>query len=58
MHFGATEIIIIVLIVLLLFGGKRLPGLAKSLGSSIRSFRKGIDESKNHDVDSNDNLAE
>lgn len=54
MHFGAIEIIIIVLIVLLLFGGKRLPGLAKSLADSIRSFRKGIDttdESKDKSAD-------
>jgi len=58
MNFGATEIIIIVLIILVLFGGKRLPGLAKSLGSSIRSFRKGIDESKKQDADSNDNMTE
>lgn len=43
MHFGATEIVIIIFIVLLLFGGKRLPGLAKSLGASILSFRKGIE---------------
>lgn len=45
MHFGATEIVIIIFIVLLLFGGKRLPGLAKSLGASILSFRKGVDTS-------------
>jgi len=53
MHFGATEILIIVFIVLLLFGGKRLPGLARSLASSIRSFRKGIDETSKPDDDSN-----
>ena len=42
MSFGATEIIIIVVIIMLLFGGKRIPGLARSLGSSIRLFKKGI----------------
>ena len=49
MHFGATEILIIVFIVLLLFGGKRIPGLARSIADSIRSFRTGIDESKKAD---------
>lgn len=53
MHFGVTEILIIVFIVLLLFGGKRLPGLARSLASSISSFRKGIDEAGKADKDSN-----
>lgn len=46
MNFGATEILIIVFIVLLLFGGKRIPGLMRSIGASISSFKKGIDESK------------
>ena len=54
MHFGATEIIIIVFIVLLLFGGKRLPGLAKSLGASILSFRKGIENPDKSNNDSKD----
>lgn len=37
---GPTELIIILLIVLLLFGAKRLPEMAKSLGQVIRDFRK------------------
>ncbi len=49
MNFGATEIVIIVFIVLLLFGGKRIPGLMRSIGASITSFKKGIDESKQSD---------
>ncbi len=44
MSFGFTEILIILFIVLLLFGGKRIPTLAKSLGSSIKSFKKGIQD--------------
>ncbi len=39
---GAPELIIILAIVLLLFGGKKLPELSKSLGESMRELRKGI----------------
>lgn len=43
---GSGELIVILCIVLLLFGGKKLPELAKSLGQGIREFKKacnGID---------------
>ncbi len=40
--FGHWEILIILLVVLLLFGAKRLPGMAKSVGQSVREFRRGI----------------
>ncbi len=47
MHFGLTEILIILAIILILFGAKRIPDLAKSLGSSIKDFKKGLsDEEK------------
>jgi sec-independent protein translocase protein TatA len=42
LDFGAPELIIILAIVLLLFGGKKLPELSKSLGESMRELRKGI----------------
>lgn len=38
--FGGPEIIVIVLIVLLLFGGRKIPELAKGLGKGIREFKK------------------
>ncbi len=38
------EIPIILFVVLLFFGAKKLPGLAKSLGSSAKEFRKGLKE--------------
>lgn len=38
------EILLILFVVLLLFGSKKLPGLARSLGRSINEFKKGKDE--------------
>jgi sec-independent protein translocase protein TatA len=37
---GTTEMVVILIIVLLLFGGAKLPGLAKGLGQSIKEFKK------------------
>ena len=41
-NLGAGEIIVIALIVLLLFGGKRIPELMKGLGKGVRSFKEGV----------------
>jgi sec-independent protein translocase protein TatA len=43
---GGWELIIILLVVLLLFGGSKLPQLAKALGQSKRAFREGMDEAE------------
>lgn len=43
MRIGMTEIIIIALIILLLFGGKKIPELMKGLGKGVRSFKDGVD---------------
>ena len=40
MNLGASEIVLILIVVLLLFGGKRLPELARSLGKGIGEFRR------------------
>ncbi len=40
---GAPELLIILVIILLVFGGAKLPKLAKSLGQAQREFRKGTD---------------
>lgn len=42
MRFGFWEILIVLSLVLLFFGPKRLPGLGQSLGSAIRNFKRGI----------------
>lgn len=41
---GYQELLIILVIVLVLFGANRLPQLARSLGSSVKEFKKGVDE--------------
>ena len=41
---GAPELIIILLIVMLIFGGAKLPKLARSLGESSKEFKKGLSE--------------
>ena len=40
MGIGAWELIIILFVILLLFGGKKLPELAKSLGAGLKEFKK------------------
>ena len=42
MNLGMQEILIIALIILLLFGGKKIPELMKGLGKGVRSFKDGI----------------
>ena len=46
---GYQELLIILVIVLILFGANRLPDLAKSLGSSVKEFKKGINEANKVD---------
>lgn len=43
---GWQEILIIALIVLLLFGGKKIPELMRGIGSGVRSFKEGLNEVK------------
>ncbi len=49
MHLGWQEIILILLIVLLLFGAKRIPDLAKSLGKGVKEFKKGLKDIESTD---------
>jgi sec-independent protein translocase protein TatA len=48
---GLPELLVILVIVVVLFGASRLPGIAKSLGSSAKEFRKGLDEGEDEDED-------
>lgn len=51
MNLGPQELIIILVIVLVLFGGAKLPKLARSLGEAQREFRQGMDEGYTADDD-------
>ncbi len=42
MAIGATELILILVIILLLFGPKRLPELARAIGNAVHEYRKGL----------------
>ena len=44
MNISTGEIIIIVFVILLLFGGKKIPELMKGIGKGVRSFKKGMNE--------------
>lgn len=44
MNLGPTELIIVLVIVLLLFGGAKLPKLARSLGEAQKEFKKGTEQ--------------
>lgn len=44
MAVSAWQVVVIVLIVLLLFGGKKIPELAKGMGSGIKNFKKALKE--------------
>lgn len=48
---GGPEWIVILLIVVLLFGAKKLPELGGSVGKSIREFKKGVQDGKTADAD-------
>lgn len=41
---GMPEVLVIVLVILLLFGGKKIPELMKGLGKGVRSFKDGMND--------------
>lgn len=51
-NFNGWEIVIVLVIILLLFGARKLPDLARSIGASAKEFRKGLDEGVDEDTDS------
>lgn len=50
---GTTELVIIAFVIVLLFGGKKLPALGKSMGSAITNFKKGLSDNPENKDDSN-----
>ena len=53
-NIGPTELIIVLVIVLLIFGPKRLPGLGKQLGSGMREFKDSISGKGGRDEEDDD----
>lgn len=55
MGLGVKEILVIAVIILLLFGGKKIPELMKGIGSGIKEFKKSVkdDDTKDKEEDKN-----
>lgn len=53
-NIGTGEIIIIALVVLLIFGGKKIPELMKGLGKGVKSFKDGMNEIEKEITDEGD----
>lgn len=51
---GVTEILVILAIVLLLFGGKKIPELMKGIGKGVKSFKDGV-KGVEDEINSSDN---
>lgn len=52
---GTTELVLILVVLLLLFGAKRIPDIAKSIGKAMNQFKKGLrDTDINHDEENQD----
>ena len=54
---GYTEIILIALIILLLFGGRKIPELMRGLGKGVKSFKDGVN-GKDEEVENGERKAE
>lgn len=54
---GATELIVILIIILVIFGGSQLPKLARSLGTSAKELRKGLKDDDKSSDKSDDKVA-
>jgi len=55
---GATELIIILIIVVILFGGRKLPEIGKGIGEAIKNFKKSTNEPDEIDVTPDDKSKE
>jgi sec-independent protein translocase protein TatA len=54
MGIGAPELIVIAIIIVILFGGKRLPELGSGVGKAIANFKRGYKESNEIDISPKD----
>lgn len=51
MGFGMPELVLILLIIIVLFGARKIPELAKGLGEGIRNFKSGVQGEENREID-------
>ncbi len=58
MGFGTQELLIILAIVIILFGAKKIPDLAKGLGKGIKDFKKAVKEEEEEVSSSNEKIEE
>ena len=49
MHLGVQELVVILIIVIVLFGGSRLAGIGKALGTSMREFKEEVNRNESDD---------
>ena len=56
-NIGGPEILIILVVVLLLFGAKKLPDLARSIGASAKEFKKGVEDGTGEDEDQSEDTT-
>ena len=55
-NLGWSELLIVFLIILLLFGAKNIPQIAKSIGKSMHAFKKGLKETEDEIKSINDDV--
>ena len=58
LNLGGSEVILILLVILLLFGGKGIPGIAKTLGKGIREFKDATEGIKRDIKDSTGGITD
>jgi sec-independent protein translocase protein TatA len=57
-NLGAPELLIVLLVILVLFGGAKLPKLARSMGQAQSEFKRGLNESGKGDKDDKDDESD
>lgn len=55
---GTGELVLILVVLLLLFGARKLPDLARSIGQSAKEFRKGVSEGASDEDEAEEDAAE
>lgn len=55
--FGTNEIVIIIILALLLFGGKKIPEFMRGLGTGVKEFRKATQDNEEHENNKENNIS-